>query len=110
MQTFAECIDRKLFGMPSSPSNNTSLTRIVPHYTLLFLYNADDKRLHGVFQATAAGAHFIVPHAWTSPWYGVDQPVPNMRTRFGAQVQVSKIRGPSTSRVLLVVRHSNVCI
>lgn len=64
--TFQECIDRCLMGSP--PSAMRGLRRIEPGYTQVFLYHIDEKRMYGVFEATAPAATNIVPNAWTVPW------------------------------------------
>ena len=37
--------------MPDSASNREDLSRIVPGYTQIFLYNIDDKTVYGCFEA-----------------------------------------------------------
>lgn len=63
LATMGECLEKQLFGLPSS---NGDFVRRVRAGMLLFLFEYEKRELHGVFQATTDGAMNIVPHAYSS--------------------------------------------
>lgn len=69
-QTFEECIDRGLFGLPPSHSGS-HVTRLRQQYTAagdgatpLFLYDYTNKTLHGVFVNDGESGEPLVSNAW----------------------------------------------
>eukprot|EP00249_Psilotum_nudum_P022924 c28694_g1_i2 orf=130-2562(-) len=75
--TIRECLENQIFGLPAT---HFAYVRNVSHGMRLFLFNYDDKRLHGVFEAASCGEMNINPYSWTQGGSG--------RTRFPAQVRV----------------------
>ncbi|PIA37460.1 hypothetical protein AQUCO_03000202v1 [Aquilegia coerulea] len=75
--TINECLTKLLFGLPASHS---SYVKTIEPGLPLFLYNYDDRNLHGIYEATSHGQMNINPNAWTEN--GSD------RTLFPAQVRV----------------------
>ena len=63
-QTFKECMDLKLFGLPFTYMNQVQSLK--QGKSALFLYDTSSKRLHGVFEAASDGADNINKHAWQS--------------------------------------------
>lgn len=61
--TMEECFERKLFGLPAS---QTDFVRGVKVGMILFLFEYEKRKLHGVFEATSDGEMNIVPHAYSS--------------------------------------------
>ncbi|KAF6136842.1 hypothetical protein GIB67_043231 [Kingdonia uniflora] len=61
--TKKECLKRKLFGLPYAQAN---FVKSVKAGMILFLYEFEEKKLHGVFRASSDGAMNIVPHAYQS--------------------------------------------
>ncbi|KAL0534583.1 hypothetical protein IC582_028874 [Cucumis melo] len=61
--TRAECFRRKLFGLPYWLGD---FVLQIKSGMILFLFEYENRVLHGVFQATSDGAMNIVPHAYTS--------------------------------------------
>lgn len=61
--TLQECLDSKLFGLPSSHSH---FVKQIRSGMILFLFEYENRKLHGVFQATCDGDMNIVPHAYWS--------------------------------------------
>lgn len=60
--TKKECFKRKLFGLPSVHSD---LVKQIKTGMILFLFEPDERKLHGIFQATSDGAMNIVPRAFS---------------------------------------------
>ncbi|KAL0912287.1 hypothetical protein M5K25_018250 [Dendrobium thyrsiflorum] len=60
--TKKECFKRKLFGLPSVHSD---LVQQIKTGMILFLFEPDERKLHGIFQATSDGAMNIVPRAFS---------------------------------------------
>ncbi|KAJ0975503.1 hypothetical protein J5N97_017468 [Dioscorea zingiberensis] len=75
--TMAECLSKRLFGLPAF---HYSYVRNVEPSLPLFLFNYDDRKLHGIFEATSHGDMNIDPYAWTD---GVGK-----RSPFPAQVRI----------------------
>ncbi|KAF5474620.1 hypothetical protein F2P56_006505 [Juglans regia] len=61
--TKRECYRRRLFGLPASQG---SFVKHVKAGMILFLFEYEKRKLHGVFQACSDGARNIVPHAFRS--------------------------------------------
>lgn len=61
--TKRECFKRKLFGLPSS---EIKFVEKVKAGMILFLFEYDKRRLHGVFKATCDGSVNIVPNAFAA--------------------------------------------
>ena len=61
--TRKECFDRKIFGLSSKC---TEFIQRVKSGATLFLYDVDQHKLHGVFEATSDGAMNIIPEAYNS--------------------------------------------
>ncbi|CAM0913017.1 unnamed protein product [Alopecurus aequalis] len=61
--TRKECFDRKMFGLSSKC---TDFIQRVKAGAALFLYDVNQHKLHGVFEATSDGAMNIVPDAYAS--------------------------------------------
>ncbi|XP_022927505.1 uncharacterized protein LOC111434311 isoform X1 [Cucurbita moschata] len=61
--TRTECFERKLFGLPSWLGN---FVLQIKSGMILFLFEYENRVLHGVFQAVSDGAINIVPHAYSS--------------------------------------------
>lgn len=61
--TRKECFDKKIFGL--SPSCADFVEKVKAG-TTLFLYDVDQCKLHGVFEATSDGAVNIIPDAYVS--------------------------------------------
>ncbi|KAL6133005.1 hypothetical protein ACLB2K_065242 [Fragaria x ananassa] len=75
--TMMECLSKQLFGLPG------------PHYIYvknispglpLFLFNYDDRTLHGIYEAASHGQMNIDPYGWTTDG--------SVRTQFPAQAQI----------------------
>ncbi|XP_051204596.1 uncharacterized protein [Lolium perenne] len=62
-RTRKECFDRKIFGLSSKC---TEFIQKVKSGATLFLYDVDQRKLHGVFEATSDGAMNIIPDAYAS--------------------------------------------
>ncbi|PKU76795.1 uncharacterized protein LOC110103739 [Dendrobium catenatum] len=60
--TKKESFKRKLFGLPSVHSD---LVKQIKTGMILFLFEPDERKLHGIFQATSDGAMNIVPRAFS---------------------------------------------
>jgi len=85
-RTERECFERKLFAMPMSNWNRVSQ---VKKGDILFLFNYQSNRLHGVFEATTDGTLNMEPTAFDG--------------RFPAQVRVRrKMRCPSLDEAALL--------
>ncbi|KAK3131731.1 hypothetical protein QOZ80_6AG0510620 [Eleusine coracana subsp. coracana] len=61
--TRKECFEKKIFGL--SP-NHAEFVKTVKAGTTLFLFDIDQHKLHGVFEATSDGALDIIPDAYIS--------------------------------------------
>jgi hypothetical protein len=61
--TKKECFEKKIFGL--SP-NYAEFVEKVKAGTTLFLFDIDQHKLHGVFEATSDGALDIIPHAFSA--------------------------------------------
>ncbi|KAK9156271.1 hypothetical protein Sjap_003751 [Stephania japonica] len=61
--TMKECLKRKLFGLPPS---GTGFVKKVKAGMVLFLFEYEERKLYGVYQATSDGAINIVPNAFRS--------------------------------------------
>ncbi|XP_023001553.1 uncharacterized protein LOC111495655 isoform X2 [Cucurbita maxima] len=61
--TITECFERKLFGLPCWLGN---FVLQIKSGMILFLFEYENRVLHGVFQAVSDGAMNIVPHAYSS--------------------------------------------
>ncbi|PON58281.1 Development/cell death domain containing protein [Trema orientale] len=61
--TFRDCLNSKLFGLPSSQSHFVKQVRAG---MILFLFENEERELHGVFQATSDGQMNIMPKAYES--------------------------------------------
>uniref|UniRef100_A0ACD5ZPM3 Uncharacterized protein n=1 Tax=Avena sativa TaxID=4498 RepID=A0ACD5ZPM3_AVESA len=61
--TRKECFHRKIFGLSSKC---TEFIHKVKSGATLFLYDVEQRKLHGVFEATSDGAMNIVPDAYAS--------------------------------------------
>ncbi|ONK74844.1 uncharacterized protein A4U43_C03F10710 [Asparagus officinalis] len=62
-ETKLECLQRKLFGLPSSKSK---FIKQIKTGMLLFLFEHEERKLYGVFEATSDGALNIEPNAFLS--------------------------------------------
>ena len=83
--TFKECIDRKLFGLPTKDMQSM---RTIGPSTKLFLYNTQANVLHGCFQCACQAELNLEPGAWTPNGKG--------KTRFAAQIRVMDRGGAFT--------------
>ncbi|KQK19373.1 uncharacterized protein LOC100837338 isoform X2 [Brachypodium distachyon] len=61
--TRKECFERKLFGLSSLCAD---FVQQVKAGATLFLYDVEQRKLHGVFEATSDGAMNIIPDAYIS--------------------------------------------
>ncbi|CAI9088008.1 OLC1v1022235C1 [Oldenlandia corymbosa var. corymbosa] len=61
--TKEECLRRNLFGLPMAFADFVEAVR---PGMILFLYEYESRKLHGVFEATSNGQLNIVPHAFRS--------------------------------------------
>ncbi|GAV73511.1 Dev_Cell_Death domain-containing protein [Cephalotus follicularis] len=59
--TIKECLEKKLFGLPSS---STDFVRRVKAGMILFLFEYEERKLYGVFEAALDGETNIDPHAY----------------------------------------------
>ena len=87
-QTYGECLQRQLFGLPANQMTRT-LGKIVVGQTALFLFNFQTSELEGVFVATAAPCMDLEPDAWTQTAKGVKRG--GHGSPFPAQVRVRKV-------------------
>lgn len=76
--TIEECFEKKLFGLPYVQSD---FVRGVKKGMILFLFEYEERKLYGVFEATSDGKMNINPEAYTSSG-----------KRFPAQVILIKLR------------------
>ncbi|BBM99538.1 hypothetical protein MPTK1_1g21920 [Marchantia polymorpha subsp. ruderalis] len=76
--TYNECVTNKLFGLPYS---HHSYVEQIDIGMPLFLFNYNDRKMHGIFEAVSEGGLNINLHAWTGGDSG-------SRTQFPAQVRV----------------------
>ncbi|KAG0513072.1 hypothetical protein BDA96_10G069500 [Sorghum bicolor] len=65
--TRKECFDKKIFGLPRFCAD---FVEKVKAGTTLFLYDVDQCKLHGVFEATSDGAVDIIPDAYVTSGKG----------------------------------------
>ena len=85
--TAPECLHRMMLGAPA-PAMST-VARIVPGYTRVFLYNFDAKECVGVFRAVRCAEWNAVPEAWLGPGHrGRDS-----SSRSSASSSSSQVRG-----------------
>ncbi|KAG5582238.1 hypothetical protein H5410_052865 [Solanum commersonii] len=75
--TIRECLEKQLVGLPSA---HFIYVKNVNPGLPVFLFNYDDKKLHGIFEAASSGQMQINPYAWKKDG--------DERTRFPAQVQI----------------------
>lgn len=61
--TKRECLKRKLFGLPRS---QISFVKKIKSGMTLFLFEYEERKLYGVYEATCDGALDIDPDAFTS--------------------------------------------
>lgn len=71
-ETYRECINRMLFGLPVP--NKPQVMRIAPRATL-FLFNFRSKHLYGIFEATSHGGMHIERDAFGGK-FGAQVPFP----------------------------------
>ena len=64
--TIAECHSRQLFGLPKA---HLSYVHNIKEGLPLFLFNYDDRRLHGVYEAASNGKFCPESNAWTNNGY-----------------------------------------
>jgi hypothetical protein len=65
--TRKECFDKKIFGLPRFCADFVEKVKVG---TTLFLYDVDQCKLHGVFEATSDGAVNIIPDAYVTSGKG----------------------------------------
>ncbi|KAK9291987.1 hypothetical protein L1049_019939 [Liquidambar formosana] len=75
--TKEECFKKKLFGLPPFYADFVKKVKVG---MVLFLFEYEQRKLYGVFEATSDGAVNIVPHAYRSSG-----------KQFSAQVRISTI-------------------
>ncbi|KAI9075996.1 hypothetical protein K1719_042068 [Acacia pycnantha] len=75
--TIQECISKLLFGLPAA---HISYVKLIRPGLPLFLFNYNDRKLHGIFEAASEGKMNIDPCGWSENG--------SERTRFPAQVRV----------------------
>ncbi|XP_043701486.1 uncharacterized protein LOC122651958 isoform X2 [Telopea speciosissima] len=75
--TMKECLSKQIFGLPSI---HFSYVRNIEQGLPLFLFNYNDRKLHGIFEAAGPGQMNINPYGWTED--GSD------RTPYPAQVRI----------------------
>ncbi|KAL2331047.1 hypothetical protein Fmac_018628 [Flemingia macrophylla] len=61
--TFKECLEKRLLGLPGS---FCSFVRCVKAGMILFLFEFEERKLYGIFEAISDGGFNIVPHAYIS--------------------------------------------
>lgn len=61
--TLEECFERRLFGLPSTYAD---FVREVKAGMILFLFEYENRKLYGVFEASCDGGMNIVPNAFGS--------------------------------------------
>jgi hypothetical protein len=61
--TLKECFERSLFGLPG---NFSDFVKNVKAGMILFLFEFEERKLHGVFEAITDGGMNIAPHAYVS--------------------------------------------
>ncbi|KAI4991566.1 hypothetical protein ZWY2020_039952 [Hordeum vulgare] len=64
--TIAECHSRQLFGLPKT---HLSYVHNIKEGLPLFLFNYDDRRLHGIYEAASNGKFCPESNAWTNNGY-----------------------------------------
>ncbi|KAK7852756.1 influenza virus ns1a-binding protein like protein a [Quercus suber] len=75
--TMKECLFKQLFG---SPAQHFSYVKNIDPGLPLFLFNYNDRKLHGIFEAASNGQMNINPYGWTTDG--------SERTSYPAQVQI----------------------
>nr|XP_011466441.1 PREDICTED: kelch-like protein 12 isoform X3 [Fragaria vesca subsp. vesca]XP_011466442.1 PREDICTED: kelch-like protein 12 isoform X3 [Fragaria vesca subsp. vesca] len=75
--TMMECLSKQLFGLPGP--HFIYVKNISPGLPL-FLFNYDDRTLHGIYEAASHGQMNIDPYGWTTDG--------SVRTQFPAQAQI----------------------
>ena len=75
--TIRECLANLIFGLPSA---HWCYVQHIQRGMPLFLYNFQDKTLHGIYTAAGTGTWELNPHGWTPDGAGM--------TKYPAQVQV----------------------
>ncbi|TVT98852.1 hypothetical protein EJB05_14304, partial [Eragrostis curvula] len=65
--TIAECHSRQLFGLPRS---HLSYVQNIKEGLPLFLFNYDDRRLHGIYEAASSGKFCPESNAWSQDGKG----------------------------------------
>ncbi|XP_062203500.1 uncharacterized protein LOC133905753 [Phragmites australis] len=75
--TIAECHSRQLFGLPRA---HLSYVQNIKEGLPLFLFNYDDRRLHGIYEAASNGKFCPESNAWSHDGKG--------KTSYPAQVAV----------------------
>ena len=61
--TMKECLRWKIFGLPF---NFGDFVKKIKAGMILFLFEYEEKKLYGVFEAACNGALNIIPHAFSS--------------------------------------------
>ncbi|KAM5552162.1 hypothetical protein ABKV19_026831 [Rosa sericea] len=75
--TMMECLSKQLFGLPGP---DFSYVKNISPGLPLFLFNYNDRSLHGIYEAASHGQMNIDPYGWTTDG--------SVRTQFPAQVQI----------------------
>ncbi|KAM5560560.1 hypothetical protein ABKV19_021632 [Rosa sericea] len=75
--TMMECLSKQLFGLPGP---HFSYVKNISPGLPLFLFNYNDRTLHGIYEAASHGQMNIDPYGWTTDG--------SVRTQFPAQVQI----------------------
>lgn len=75
--TMEECLQKELFGLPAS---HISYVKNVEPGLPVFLFNASNRLIYGIFEATSHGQMSIDEFAWTESGEG--------KTKFPAQVRI----------------------
>jgi len=65
--TIAECHSRQLFGLPRA---HISYVRNIREGLPLFLFNYDDRRLYGIYEAAGSGKFYPESNAWLNDGQG----------------------------------------
>ncbi|EEF35711.1 conserved hypothetical protein [Ricinus communis] len=75
--TMSECLSEQIFGLPAP---HFSYVKNIDPGLPLFLFNYENKKLYGIFEAAGAGQMNINPYGWTTDG--------SRRTQYPAQVQI----------------------
>uniref|UniRef100_R7W5L4 Uncharacterized protein n=1 Tax=Aegilops tauschii TaxID=37682 RepID=R7W5L4_AEGTA len=86
--TIAECHSRQLFGLPKA---HLSYVHNIKEGLPLFLFNYDDRRLHGVYEAASNGKFCPESNAWTNNGYE--------KTSYPAQFWTPPVSQPGAQHV-----------